>query len=151
MTGVFLVVAFSLSNLLASRAQTGSCPSLPLTSQVDSFLTTLLINQEGEGSNINVDIVNTHYTCQAQGTSFGSYRALSAIVTYRKNGNSAIEVRQIEMICVDVGGGRSEWDRGNDITVPASGFESLETRKDCSTCSSSAGNSHHCQGEQEVK
>ena len=144
---VWFVLALSLSSLMASHA--ADCQPLPYKDQIDVLLTNLLTNQAGEGEVVEVDVLNMTYTCQALGTSLGTYRYLSVIVTYIMTAESLIKQGQFEMVCINPNA-ISGWDfiRRSLTDLPA-GYnffpKYLETYSNCSSCSKDAGNQHHCE------
>ena len=91
-SSVWMVLALSLSNSITSCA--AECHP-PVYAQISQFFSTLY-QVEGD-EEISIIILNTTYTCQAQGTSFGAYRFMSAIVTFVINKKT--HQGQFEMEC----------------------------------------------------
>ena len=142
---VWFVLALSLSNLITSHA--ADCQLLPPKDQIDYFLTQLLKNRPGEGGDADVDVLNTTYACQALGTSLGTYRYLSVIVTYMDNKDNQVKRGQFEIECTGLGSSGWDFIRRTllDLPVGDNFFPNLETYSNCSSCSGDAGNQHHCE------
>ena len=86
------------------------------------------------------------YTCMAQGMTMGSYREMSVIVTYNNVANSP-QSRQFDFECVSGGGGTLGWQSiGGSLVSTPSGFETFETRTNCSQCRRNANNDYDCVG-----
>ena len=145
LTVVILCVLFSVG-----KAQL-ECDTLPTDSIIRSNLETLIASQGGEDPDPNPNLLTSIYSCMAQGMTMGSYREVSVIVTYDNVGNSPglQQSGQFDLVCVPGGGGGSDngWQglSGSLLSAP-SGFETLETRTNCSQCRVSANNDHDCVG-----
>ena len=138
LTGIILCVLLSVG-----KAQ--QCDTLPSDNTIESNLQVLPVGEGGEDPNIDPNLLTIMYTCTAQGMTMGSYRELSVIVTYDNVANSP-QSRQFDLECVS-GGGNLGWQAIDGSLDPApSGFESLETRTNCSQCRVSADNDHDCVG-----
>ena len=98
----------------------------------------------GEGSeNVAPQIQTLSYTCLAQGTTEGLYRAVSITVEYYRNpGEAVADNRHFQLLCYD-----DEWQMPtNDGFDPQIVFTfDPPTRYDCENCRSGLGaNNHHC-------
>ena len=104
LASVWFVLALSLSNLITSYA--ADCQPLPPKNRIDDFLTQLIRDRGGDpGKDVDVDVLNTTYACQALGTSLGTYRYLSVVVTYMDNAENKMKQGQFEIECRIVSGG----------------------------------------------
>ena len=82
----------------------------------------------------------------AQGMTMGSYREVSVIVTY-DNVDNGPQSRQFDLQCRSSPGGSTGWQGIHDsLNHAPTGFETLETRTDCSRCRISGNNDHDCVG-----
>ena len=137
-----LVILF-LYEVITTNAQ--ECDTLPSDSILESNLLSLLVSEGGEDPSIDPNLLTVMYTCMAQGMTMGSYREVSVIVTYNNVANSA-QSRQFDLQCV-LSGGNTGWQGiGGSLDSAPSGFETLETRTNCSQCSIVANNDHDCVG-----
>ena len=133
-----------LYEVITTNAQ--ECDTLPSDSRLESNLQSLLTSQGGENPNINPNILTVMYTCMAQGMTMDSYREVSVIVTYDNVANSP-QSRQFDLQCLVSQGGSTGWQGIHDsLNHAPTGFETLETRTDCSRCRVSGNNSHDCVG-----
>ena len=140
LTVIILCVLFSVG-----KAQL-ECDTLPSDGTVESNLQNFLVSEGGQDPSIDPNLLTVMYTCMAQGMTMGSYREVSVIVTYNNVPNSP-QSRQIDLRCVAGGGGSPGWQGiGGSLNSAPSGFESLETRTNCSRCSEDADNDHDCVG-----
>ena len=139
LTVIILCVLFSVG-----KAQL-ECDTLPSDGTVESNLQNFLVSEGGESNSIDPNLLTVMYTCMAQGMTMGSYREVSVIVTYNNVLNSP-QSRQFDFECV-LSGGTPGWQgiSGSFDSAP-SGFETLETRTNCSQCREGADNDHNCVG-----
>ena len=117
-----------------------SCDTLPSDNAIESTLQSLLVSEGGS----NPDLLTVMYTCMAQGMTMGSYREVSVIVTYDNVINP--QPRQFVLECVSVGRFSGWQGIGGSLDFAPTGFESLETRTNCSQCRVIADNDHDCVG-----
>ena len=140
LTVVILCVLFSVG-----IAQDTECDFLP---SEDTAIRNNIINflsEDGVNPNPNPNILNVNYTCMAQGMTMGSYRQLSVIVRYTESGNT--ESNQFEYECVIGGGGSPGWQaRSNSFEPAPDGYETLQTRTNCSECRETDDNDQNCVG-----
>ena len=137
-----LVILF-LNEVITTNAQ--ECDTLPSDSILEINLMSLLVSQGGDDPSIDPNLLTVMYTCMAQGMTMGSYREVSVIVTYNNVANSP-QSRQFDLQCVSSGGFTGWQSIGGSLDSAPSGFESLETRTNCSQCSIVANNDHDCVG-----
>ena len=138
-----LVILF-LYEVITTNTQ--ECDTLPSDSTLESILMDFLVSEEEESPSIEPNLLTVTYTCMAQGMIMGSYREVSVIITYNNVANSP-QSRQFDLECVSGGGGITGWQGiGGSLDSAPSGFESLETRTNCSQCSISANNDNDCVG-----
>ena len=137
-----LVILF-LYKVITTKAQ--ECDTLPSDSTLESILQTFLVSEGGESPGIDPNLLTVMYTCMAQGMTMGSYRELSVIVTYNIVPNSP-QSKQFDLQCVSSGGITGWQGIIGSLDSAPSGFESLETRTNCSQCRESASNDHDCVG-----
>ena len=136
-----LVILF-LYEVITTNAQ--ECDTLPSDSTLESNLQNLLIGEEEPL--INPNLLTVMYTCMAQGMTMDSYREVSVIVTYNNVTNSP-QSRQFDLECVSGGGVTLGWQGiGGSLDSAPDGFETLETRTNCSQCSKTANNDNDCVG-----
>ena len=86
-------------------------------------------------------ILEVNYTCLAQGTLEGNYRALSVMIMYYQDFNSTtINAAHFQLLCYN-----SEWvlPTGETIDNITGSVATLETRFDCRSCRSGL-NPHRC-------
>ena len=141
---VSMVVILFSNELIITNAQ--ECDTLPSDSTLENNLLSLLISEAGEDPSINPNLLTVLYTCMAQGMTMGSYREVSVIVTYNNVANSP-QSRQFDLECVSGGGGTLGWQGiGGSLDFAPSGFETLETRTNCSQCRRNANNDYDCVG-----
>ena len=133
-----LVILF-LYEVITTNAQ--ECGNLPSDRTIEGNLQVLLIAAGDIFSDPN--LLKVMYTCMAQGMTMGSYREISVIVTYNNVANSP-QSRQFDMQCLPSNAGWLAKSGSLDSAPP--GFESLETRTNCSQCSRDANNDHDCVG-----
>ena len=98
----------------------------------------------GEGSNnVAPQIQTLNYTCLAQGTTEGLYRAVSITVEYYLNigGSLTSDYRHFQLLCYD-----DLWQLSDDGFEDQTVFTSdTPTRYDCENCRSGLdANEHHC-------
>ena len=137
-----LVILF-LYEVITTNTQ--ECDTLPTDSILESNLQNFLVSEGGEDPSIDPNLLTVTYTCMAQGMTMGSYREVSVVVTYDNVANSP-QSRQFDLECV-LSGGNTGWQGiGGSLDSAPSGFESLETRTNCSRCRISANNDHDCVG-----
>ena len=137
-----LVILF-FNEVITTNAQ--ECDTLPSDSTLENCLQSFLVSEGGEDpDNINPNLLTVMYTCMAQGMTMGSYREVSVIVTYDNVTNST-QSRQFDLQCLSSQGGSTGW-QGYSLNLAPTGFETLETRTDCSQCRVSANNDHGCAG-----
>ena len=136
-----LVILF-LYEVITTNAQ--ECDTLPSNSTLENNLLSLLVSEGGEDPSIDPNLLTVMYTCMAQGMTMGSYREVSVIVTY--NNIAYNQPRQFDLQCVLSGGNLGWQGRSGSLDIAPSGFESLETRTNCSQCSIDANNDHDCVG-----
>ena len=137
---VILCVLFSVG-----KAQI-ECATLPSDATVDSNLQNFLDSEAGESNSIDPNVLTVMYTCMAQGMTMGSYREVSVIVTYNNVPNSP-QSRQFDLQCVLGGGGSPGWQaRPNSFESAPDGYETLETRTNCSECRETDDNDQNCVG-----
>ena len=138
-----LVILFS-NEVITTNAQV--CDTLPSDSTLENNLQSLLISEGGEDPSIEPNLLTVTYTCMAQGMTMSSYREVSVIVTYNNVANSP-QSRQFDLECVSGGGGTLGWQSiGGSLDFAPSGFETLETRTNCSQCRRNANNDYDCVG-----
>ena len=141
---VSMVVILFSNELIITNAQ--ECDTLPSDSTLENNLQSLLISEAGEDPSINPNLLSVMYTCMAQGMTMGSYRDVSVIVTYNNVANS-LQSRQFDFECVSGGGGTLGWQSiGGSLDSAPSGFETFETRTNCSQCRRNANNDYDCVG-----
>ena len=139
---IVLVILF-LYEVITTNAQ--ECDTLQSDSTLESNLQSLLTSEEGEVV-INPNLLTVMYTCMAQGMTMGSYREVSVIVTYDNVANSP-QSRQFDLECVLGKGVTLGWQGiGSSLDFAPSGFETLETRTNCSQCRRDANNDYDCEG-----
>ena len=108
--------------------------------------------KEGEGGDAVIELEDgPFYTCLVQGTTMGTYQQLSVIVEYivTSSSDTSLRVSQIEMDCTDIGGGTRLWNgrSGSLNTVDGSvDYENIEVLTNCSRCTETVTNDHHCEG-----
>ena len=134
---VILCVLFSVG-----KAQ--ECPTLPSDGDVKSNLQNFLFSEGGEDPSIDPNLLTVMYTCMAQGMTMGSYREVSVIVTYNNVPNSP-RSSQFGLECVSSGVNLGWQGIPGSFESDQSGFENLETRKNCSRCTD-ADNDPICVG-----
>ena len=140
---ISVLVMLFLYEMITTNAQ--ECDTLPSDNTIEDNLQTLLFSEGGENPDINPNLLTVMYTCMAQGMTMGSYREVSVIVTYDNVANSP-QSRQFELECLSSQGGSTGW-QGYSLNLAPTGFETLETRTDCSLCRESANNDpHDCVG-----
>ena len=132
-----LVILF-LNEVITTNAQ--ECDTLPSDSLLEVNLQALLISEAGESPDINPNLLTVIYTCM----SMGSYREVSVIVTYDNVNNT--QARQFDLECVSAGGTSGWQGIGGSLDVAPAGFETLETRTNCSQCRTFANNDYDCVG-----
>ena len=98
----------------------------------------------GEGSNnVAPQIQTLNYTCLAQGTTEGLYRAVSITVEYYANpGDAFADNRHFQLLCYD-----DEWQMPTNDGFEAQSVFTFDppTRYDCENCRGGLGaNDHHC-------
>ena len=140
LTVIILCVLFTVGN-----AQDTECDTLPSNSTVWINLETLLVGEGGEDPSIDPNLLTVMYTCMAQGMTMGSYREVSVIVTYNNVPNSP-QSRQFDLECVSSGENLGWQSIGGSFDSAPSGFETLETRTNCSRCRRFANNDYDCVG-----
>ena len=129
-----LVVLF-LNEVITTNAQ--ECDTLPSDSLLEVNLQSFLISEAGESPDINPNLLTVIYTC----ISMGSFREVSVIVTYDNVNNT--QARQFDLECVSAG----SWQGINgSLDIAPAGFETLETRTNCSQCRTFANNDYDCVG-----
>ena len=140
LTVVILCVLFAVG-----KAQDTECIGLPSLDTIRINIISFL-SEDGENPNPMPNLLSVMYTCMAQGMTMGSYRELSVIVTYTESGST--ESDQFELECVPGGGGSPPgWEaRSGSFNSAPNGFETLETRTDCSQCRETDNNPHNCVG-----
>ena len=138
LTVVILCVLFSVG-----KAQI-ECATLPSDGDVQSNLQNFLVSEGGEDPSINPNVLTVMYTCMAQGMTMGSYREVSVTVTYNNVVNS--QSGQFGFECVSSGGNLGWQGISGSFESAPSGFENLETRKNCSQCREDADNDQNCVG-----
>ena len=114
---------------------------LPLTEVFDFFL---LMHVSEVVPDAYPLILEVNYTCLAQGTFEGTYRALSVIITYYPNtymyNSTEINAAHFQLLCYDFQWVLPFTDTIDNITGSVT---PLDTRFDCSSCRSGL-NQHHC-------
>ena len=139
-----LVILF-LYEVITTNAQL-ECDTLPSDGTVKSNLQNFLVSEGGQDPSIDPNLLTVMYTCLAQGMTMGSYREVSVIVTYNNVPNSP-QSRQFDFECVAGGGDSPGWQSiSGSLDSAPSGFETLQTRTNCSQCRESANNDHDCVG-----
>ena len=130
-----------LYKVITTKAQ--ECDTLPSDNTIESNLQSLLFSEAGEI--IEPNLLTVVYTCMAQGMTMGSYRELSVIVTYNNVPNSP-QSRQFDLECVS-SGSNTGWQARPDSFEPApDGYETLQTRTNCSQCRETDNNDQNCVG-----
>ena len=135
--------------LIPLPTEATDCIGLP--TNLAARLKGLIDNSGGEGGQtLNQIEDGPFYTCQAQGSAVGTYQMLSVIVTYTITGtDTAVRVRQFEMYCLEFNS-MFFWDAvANSLAVVDTNvvdYVNIAVRTDCSSCTNTAGNDHHCQG-----
>ena len=141
---ISVLVMLFLYEVITTNAQ--QCDTLLSDSRLESNLQSFLANEVGESPDINPNILTVRYTCIAQGMTMGNYREVSVIVTYDNVANS-LQSRQFDLQCLSSPEGSTGWQGIHDsLNHAPTGFETLETRTDCSQCRVSGNNSHDCVG-----
>ena len=147
----YLLMSLSFC-LIPLYTEATDCTGLPSNAVLSNGLINALLSG-GEDGGVTLDPQiedGPFYTCQVQGSTMGTYQMLSVIVTYTIAGtDTAVRVGQFELYC-------SEF---NNIVywemVPGSltlvdtnvvDYVNIAVRTDCSSCTSTASNDHHCQG-----
>ena len=137
LTVIILCVLYSVS-----KAQDTECDTLPSDNRIEDIIRSFL-SEDGENPNPMPNLLNVNYTCMAQGMSMGSYREVSVIVRYSESGST--ELNQFEFECVIGGGGSPGWQARPDSFEPApDGYETLQTRTNCSQCRETDDNDQNC-------
>ena len=131
--------------VLLSVGKAQECDTLPSDNTIESNLQAFLVSEGGEDPSIDSNLLTVMYTCMAQGMTMGSYREVSVIVTYNNVPNSP-QSRQIGLQCLSSGGNLGWQGISGSFDSAPSGFETLETRTNCSQCRVSANNDHDCVG-----
>ena len=133
--------------LLPLYSEAADCTGLPSDSIVEIRLQNLFNSEGGEGTQTIAVQDGPFYTCLVQGTTMGTYQQLSVIATYTVSGDTSLRVSQIEMDCIDLFGGTWDGRSGSLNTVDGSvDYENIEVLTNCSECTETATNDHHCEG-----
>ena len=140
---VSMVVILFSNELITTNAQ--ECDTLPSDSTLENNLQNFLVSEGGEDPSINPNLLTVMYTCMAQGMTMGSYREVSVIVTYNNVPNSP-QSRRFDLECVSSRGITGWQGIDGSFDSAPSGFESLETRTNCSRCRTFANNDYDCVG-----
>ena len=144
--GIFVLL---LLTLIPLYTEAGDCTGLPTDTVLRARLQPLVDSEGGEGGALLDKVGVPFYTCQVQGTTMGTYQMLSLIVTYNLNNDAAVRVRQLEMNCLEFNDMFS-WEAvsGSLAAVDTNvvDYVNIAVRTDCSSCTSTASNDHHCQG-----
>ena len=132
-----LLLLFSLAALLGTALSQTGCV-LPTRERIGELLQLSVRQNTGEGSNVNTNLINLHYTCQALGDRNGTFRSLTIAVTYTVTPSSSpgTRVSQLLFSC-DVNTGN--FNRASPTQIVLNRNEtrlfSIPTRRDCRVCS----------------
>ena len=125
------------------------CTGLPTDTVLSARLMGLIDSSGGEGGETLKQIEDgPFYTCQVQGSTMGTYQMLSVIVTYTITGSdTAVRVGQFELDCLEFNSLFS-WEAVSNSLADTNvvDYVNIAVRTDCSSCTSTASNDHHCQG-----
>ena len=145
----FQLLLLLVATVLYSVSEAVDCPTLPDNTTVENAFKVLLASQGGEGDPSNVFIQDgLYYTCQAQGTTNGTYQEVAVILTYTTSTDSTTQIGQIAMDCVG-SGNNIGWDaRGNSLRELSSSVDymNIPLFTNCSSCTINANNENYCEG-----
>lgn len=103
-----------------------------------------MVNQIQFVSMLSFLFIDVYYTCKAQSTISRNYHSLSVIITFTYNVTTAAKQFELECIATDVWDGRA----GSVMNVSESfNYTTITARTDCSSCTNTAGNDYHCEGQ----
>ena len=143
----FQLLLLLVATVLYSVSEALDCPTLPDNTTVENAFKTLLATQGGEGDPANVFIQNgPYYTCQAQGTTMGTYQEVAVILTYTTSIDPTTQIGQFAMDCVG-SGNNVGWDgRSNSLKELSSSVDymNIPLFTNCSSCTTDAKN--YCEG-----
>ena len=135
--------------LLPLHSEATDCAGLPDDSTVEYRLQVLFNSEGGEEPQSVLAQDGPFYTCLVQGTTMGTYQQLSVIMTYTvpTSSDTSLRVSQFDMDCIPFDGGIWVERSGSLNTVDGSvDYENIGVLTNCSECTETATNDHHCEG-----
>ena len=148
----FILFLLTISLLPHSEAVDCTVTGLPTDTALSARLKGLIDSSGGGEGSETLDQIEDgpFYTCQVQGSTMGTYQLLSVIVTYTITGtDTAVRVGQFEMRCLEFNSMFSWEAVTNSLAAVDSNvvdYVNISVRTNCSSCTNTAGNGHHCQG-----
>ena len=144
-------VLFLLTISLLPHSEAVDCTGLPTDTELSARLKGIIDSSGGEGGQtLNQIEDGPFYTCQVQGSTTGTYQMLSVIVAYTITGtDTAVRVGQFELECLEFNSMFCWVAVTNSLTAVDTNvvdYVNIAVRTDCSSCTNTASNDHHCQG-----